>query len=175
MFTVFTPFFTLGPTSTTLYSTNTLCHGLISSTTFLQHSTTLYNTLQSTALQHFYSLQPLQHPSALGPCHGPWSERRQWMVGRASGAFFASVHVCNSCRYNKPTGVASAMRHRTNTEALLRPPSTSMPRSCAAPIEAATGPCQKRKTRARGSPRAPGAAVAAHGRRAMDGHGKGWR
>ena len=26
-------------------------------------STTLYNTLQSTALQHFYSLQPLQHPS----------------------------------------------------------------------------------------------------------------
>ena len=38
----------------------------------------------------------------LGPCHGPWSERRQWMVGRASGAFFASVHVCNSCRYNKP-------------------------------------------------------------------------
>ena len=27
-------------------------------------STTLYNTLQSTALQHFYSLQPLQHPSA---------------------------------------------------------------------------------------------------------------
>ena len=28
-------------------------------------STTLYNTLQSTALQHFYSLQPLQHPSAL--------------------------------------------------------------------------------------------------------------
>ena len=28
----------------------------------LQH---LYNTLQSTALQHFYSLQPLQHPSEL--------------------------------------------------------------------------------------------------------------
>ena len=27
-------------------------------------STTLYNTLQSTALQQFYSLQPLQHPSA---------------------------------------------------------------------------------------------------------------
>ena len=27
----------------------------------LQH---LYNTLQSTALQQFYSLQPLQHPSA---------------------------------------------------------------------------------------------------------------
>ena len=26
-------------------------------------STTLYNTLQSTALQQFYSLQPLQHPS----------------------------------------------------------------------------------------------------------------
>ena len=39
----------------------------------------------------------------LGPCHGPWSERRQWMVGRASGAFFASVHVCNSCRYNEPS------------------------------------------------------------------------
>ena len=28
-------------------------------------STTLYNTLQSTALQQFYSLQPLQHPSDL--------------------------------------------------------------------------------------------------------------
>ena len=27
-------------------------------------STTLYNTRQSTALQQFYSLQPLQHPSA---------------------------------------------------------------------------------------------------------------
>ena len=43
MFTVFTPFFTLGPGSTTLYSSHTLCHGLISSTTFLQHSTTLYS------------------------------------------------------------------------------------------------------------------------------------
>ena len=41
----------------------------------------------------------------LGPCHGPWSERRQWMVGRASGAFFASVHVCNSCRYNEPSAL----------------------------------------------------------------------
>ena len=30
-------------------------------------STTLYNTLQSTALQHFYSLQPLQHPSVKVP------------------------------------------------------------------------------------------------------------
>ena len=47
------PFFTLGPGSTTLYSGHTLRHGLIS-------STTLYNTLQSTALQQFYSLQPLQ-------------------------------------------------------------------------------------------------------------------
>ena len=64
VFTIFTPFFTLGPGSTTLYSTLSVSHGLISSTTFLQHSTTLYNTLQSTALQHFYSLQPLQHPSA---------------------------------------------------------------------------------------------------------------
>ena len=27
MFTVFTPFFTLGPASTTLYSTHALCHG----------------------------------------------------------------------------------------------------------------------------------------------------
>ena len=59
MFTIFTPFFTLGPGSTTLYSTHALSHGLIA-------STTLYNTLQSTALQHstVYSLQPLQHPSA---------------------------------------------------------------------------------------------------------------
>ena len=40
-----------------LYSSHTLSHGPIS-------STTLYNTLQSTALQQFYSLQPLQHPSA---------------------------------------------------------------------------------------------------------------
>ena len=39
-----------------LYSSHTLSHGPIS-------STTLYNTLQSTALQQFYSLQPLQHPS----------------------------------------------------------------------------------------------------------------
>ena len=35
-----------------LYSSHTLSHGPIS-------STTLYNTLQSTALQQFYSLQPL--------------------------------------------------------------------------------------------------------------------
>ena len=40
---IFTPFFTLGPGSTTLYSTDALSHGLISSTTFLQHSTTLYS------------------------------------------------------------------------------------------------------------------------------------
>ena len=47
----------------------------------LQH---LYNTLQSTALQHFYSLQPLQHPSGIGhanqgaclaPCFGSKSFR----------------------------------------------------------------------------------------------------
>ena len=31
-------------------------------------STTLYNSLQSTALQQFYSLQPLHHPSAPGLC-----------------------------------------------------------------------------------------------------------
>ena len=43
MFTIFTPFFTLGPTSTTLYSTHAVSHGLISSTTFLQHSATLYS------------------------------------------------------------------------------------------------------------------------------------
>ena len=42
VFTIFTPFFTLGP-GTTLYSTNALSHGLISSTTLLQHSTTLYS------------------------------------------------------------------------------------------------------------------------------------
>ena len=65
MFTVFTPFFTLGPGSTTLYSTNALSHGLISSTTFLQHSTTLYSLQHFTALQQFYSLQPLQHPKLL--------------------------------------------------------------------------------------------------------------
>ena len=43
-----------------LYSTHGVRHGLIS-------STTLYNTLQSTALQQFYSLQPLQHPSVWVP------------------------------------------------------------------------------------------------------------
>ena len=50
MFTIFTPFFTLGPASTTLYSTHALSHGLISSTTFLQHSTVYSSTafLQST-------------------------------------------------------------------------------------------------------------------------------
>ena len=64
MFTIFTPFFTLGPASTTLYSTHTLSHGLISSTR--QH---FYNTLQSTALQQFYSLQPL-HNIPLGETLG---------------------------------------------------------------------------------------------------------
>ena len=50
VFTIFTPFFTLGPASTTLYSSHALCHGLISSTTFLQHSTVYSSTafLQST-------------------------------------------------------------------------------------------------------------------------------
>ena len=38
----------------------------------------------------------------LGPCHGPWSERRQWMVGRAPKAIFASVRFCNSCGCNEP-------------------------------------------------------------------------
>ena len=73
MFTIFTPFFTLGPAFTTLYSSHTLSHGLIS-------STTLYNTLQSTALQQFYSLQPLQHPSA--PLTPPSSGKG---IGRAGG------------------------------------------------------------------------------------------
>ena len=61
MFTVFTPFFTLGPGSTTLYSTNALSHGLISSTTFLQHSTVYSSTavLQSTT--------STQHPSGGDP------------------------------------------------------------------------------------------------------------
>ena len=40
MFTIFTPLFTLGPGSTTLYSRHALSHGLISSTTL---STTLYS------------------------------------------------------------------------------------------------------------------------------------
>ena len=55
MFTVFTPFFTLGPGSTTLYSTHALSHGLISSTTFLQHSTTLYS-LQLYSISTVYNL-----------------------------------------------------------------------------------------------------------------------
>ena len=55
MFTIFTPFFTLGPASTTLYSTHALCHGLISSTTFLQHSTTLYS-LQLYSISTVYNL-----------------------------------------------------------------------------------------------------------------------
>ena len=77
MFTIFTPFFTLGPGSTTLYSTHGVRHGLIS-------STTLYNTLQSTALQQFYSLQPLHHPSAVTP---PLQHARV----RRSGALFGGV------------------------------------------------------------------------------------
>ena len=61
MFTIFTPFFTLGPASTTLYSTNTLSHGLISSTTSLQHSTTLYSLRYSSTafLQSTTSTTPL--------------------------------------------------------------------------------------------------------------------
>ena len=55
MFTVFTPFFTLGPGSTTLYSSHALSHGLISSTTFLQHSTTLYS-LQLYSISTVYNL-----------------------------------------------------------------------------------------------------------------------
>ena len=41
---------TVGPGSTTLYSTHAVSHGLISSTTFLQHSTVYSSTafLQST-------------------------------------------------------------------------------------------------------------------------------
>ena len=61
MFTVFTPFFTLGPASTTLYSTHALCHGLISSTTFLQHSTTLYSLqlYSSSTVYNLYNI-PLE-------------------------------------------------------------------------------------------------------------------
>ena len=59
MFTIFTPFFTLGPASTILYSTHALSHGLISSTTFLQHfyntSTTLYS-LQLYSISTVYNL-----------------------------------------------------------------------------------------------------------------------
>ena len=55
MLTIFTPFFTLGPGSTTLYSTLSVSHGLISSTTFLQHSTTLYS-LQLYSISTVYNL-----------------------------------------------------------------------------------------------------------------------
>ena len=50
MFTICTPFFTLGPASATLYSGRALYHGPIS-------STTLYNTLQQlyTSLQLYSS------------------------------------------------------------------------------------------------------------------------
>ena len=63
MFTIFTPFFTLGPASTTLYSTHALSHGLISSTTFLQHSTTLYS-LQLYSSSTVYNL----YSTPLVPC-----------------------------------------------------------------------------------------------------------
>ena len=64
MFTIFTPFFTLGPASTTLYSTHAVSHGLISSTTFLQHSTVYSSTavLQSTtSTPPLWPLQPYLH------------------------------------------------------------------------------------------------------------------
>ena len=48
----------------------------------------------------------------LGPCHGPWSERRQWMVGRAPKATFASVRVCNSCGCNEPRKTGDEQRRR---------------------------------------------------------------
>ena len=59
----------------------------------LQHlyniSTTRYNTLQSTALQQFYSLQPLQHPSDTLP-------RRDWLGD--AGATSQSQKVRKSVR-----------------------------------------------------------------------------
>ena len=62
LFTIFTPCFTLGPASTTPSIQHTHC---VSRPHILYNfSTTFYNTLQSTALKQFYSLQPLQHPSA---------------------------------------------------------------------------------------------------------------
>ena len=63
VFTIFTPFFTLGPGSTTLYSSHALCHGLISSTTFLQHSTTLYS-LQLYSISTVYNLYNTPLPSS---------------------------------------------------------------------------------------------------------------
>ena len=45
----------------------------------------------------------------LGPCHGPWSERRQWMVGRAPESDFSHPSsLYNSCGCNEPTAVLSA-------------------------------------------------------------------
>ena len=57
MFTIFTPLFTLGPASTTLYSAHTHCHGPISTILYntlqQQHSTlTLYKTLYNTLTLH---------------------------------------------------------------------------------------------------------------------------
>ena len=79
--TIFTPFFTLGPGSTTLYSSHALCHGLISSTTFLQHSTTLYS------LQDYSSTAFLQSTTSTTPL---WDEhehgRRPGCVRTPSGA-----------------------------------------------------------------------------------------
>ena len=60
MFTIFTPFFTLGPGSTIALQPSTAVTHCLTASYPLQH---IYNTLQSTALQQFYSLQPLQHPS----------------------------------------------------------------------------------------------------------------
>ena len=58
MFTIFTPLFTLGPGSTTLYSTHCVSrpHILYNiSTTFLQHYTTLYS-LQLYSISTVYNL-----------------------------------------------------------------------------------------------------------------------
>ena len=53
MFTIFTSFFTLGPGLQP--SSHAVSHGLISSTTFLQHSTTLYS-LQLYSSSTIYNL-----------------------------------------------------------------------------------------------------------------------
>ena len=63
----FTPFFTLGPASTTLYSTHALSHGLISSTTL--YSLQLYS---SSTVYNLYNT-PLGGGSADGSCgKGRW-------------------------------------------------------------------------------------------------------
>ena len=64
-------------------------------------STTLYNTLQSTALQQFYSLQPLQHPSGSTSLkhalsHGPISSTTLYNTSTV----YSSTHYSSSTVYN---------------------------------------------------------------------------